>query len=106
MTADVDFAALKWAATHPRTSDDWKGNLTFGTVDQKDFLSRMGIDVRLQQLLSACRSEDLARDLKTAHRMLTDPEEMGSKFKFLALYPAVMKKILDRYPPPGFSLEV
>lgn len=106
MTADVDFAALKWAATHPRTSDDWKANLTFGTVDQKDFLSRMGIDVRLQQLLSACQSEDLARDLKTAHRMLTDPAEMGSKFKFLALYPAVMKKILDRHPPPGFSLEV
>ena len=102
MTADVDFVALKWAATHPRTSDEWKANLTFGTVDQKYFLTRMGIDIRLEQLLAACKSEELARDLKTAHRMLTDPVEMGCKFKFLALYPAIMKKILDRHPPPGF----
>nr|SVE75138.1 EOG090X06OK [Daphnia dolichocephala] len=103
LTADVDFAALKWAATNPRAAEDWKANLTYGTVDQKDFLTRMGIDTRLEQLLASCRNEALASDLKSAHRMLTDPNEMGSKFKFLALYPSVMEKILQRYPPPGFS---
>nr|SVE74196.1 EOG090X06OK [Daphnia barbata] len=103
LTADVDFAALKWTATHPRAAEDWKANLTYGTVDQKDFLVRMGIDMRLEQLLASCRNEALARDLKSAHRMLTDPNEMGSKFKFLALYPSVMESILERYPPPGFA---
>nr|SVE84883.1 EOG090X06OK [Daphnia pulex] len=103
LTADVDFSALKWAATHPKSVEDWKANLTFGTVDQKDFLTRMGINMRLEKLLASCRNEKLANDLKSAHRMLTDPIEMGSKFKFLALYPAVMEKILLKYPPPGFS---
>nr|SVE93631.1 EOG090X06OK [Scapholeberis mucronata] len=103
LTADVDFAALKWAATHPGAEDEWDANLTFGTVDQKDFLTKMGIDVRLQQLLATSTSEETARHLKSAHRMLTDPNEMGSKFKFLALYPAVMENILQRYPPPGFE---
>ncbi|XP_057375272.1 protein arginine methyltransferase NDUFAF7 homolog, mitochondrial-like [Daphnia carinata] len=102
LTADVDFAALKWAATHPRAFEDWKANLTYGTVDQKDFLTRVGIDLRLEQLLASCRDEDVARNLKSAYKMLTDPTEMGSKFKFLALYPSVMEKILERYPPPGF----
>jgi NADH dehydrogenase [ubiquinone] 1 alpha subcomplex assembly factor 7 len=103
LTADVDFSALKWAATHPSTTEDWKANLTYGTVDQKDFLTRMGVNMRLEKLLASCRNEKLATDLKSAHRMLTDPMEMGSKFKFLALYPAVMEKILLKYPPPGFS---
>lgn len=103
LTADVDFAALKWAATHPRKEEEWLANLTYGTVDQKDFLTKMGIDVRLQQLLAMSRNEEETRNLKSGHRMLTDPNEMGTKFKFLALYPAVMEKILQRYPPPGFS---
>nr|SVE78874.1 EOG090X06OK [Daphnia lumholtzi] len=102
LTADVDFAALKWAATQPRTFEDWEANLTYGTVDQKDFLTRIGINLRLEQLLASCRNVNVARNLKSAHKMLTDPMEMGSKFKFLALYPSVMKKILERYPPPGF----
>nr|SVE75768.1 EOG090X06OK [Daphnia hispanica] len=102
LTADVDFAAVKWAATHPSAVEGWKANLTYGTVDQKDFLTRLGINLRLDQLLASCRDETVARDLKSAHRMLTDPVEMGSKFKFLALYPPVMEKILERYPPPGF----
>nr|SVE94251.1 EOG090X06OK [Simocephalus serrulatus] len=103
LTADVDFAALKWAATHPRNCEEWHANLTYGTVDQKDFLIRMGIDVRLEKLLASCRSEKQAHELKSAHRMLTDPNEMGCRFKFFALYPAVLKEILKRYPPPGFS---
>ena len=103
MTADVDFSALKWAATNPGPNEDWKANLTYGTVDQKDFLTRMGINMRLEKLLASCRNEKSVNDLKSAHRMLTDPMEMGSKFKFFALYPAVMEKILLRYPPPGFN---
>jgi len=102
LTADVDFAALKWAATQNPIRGS-KANLTFGTVNQADFLGRMGMDVRLQQLLSKCEDEQVARDLKSAHAMLTDPAGMGAQFKCLALYPAVLRDFLERYPPHGFT---
>lgn len=102
LTADVDFAALKWAATQNPIRGS-EANLTFGTVNQADFLGRMGMDVRLQQLLSKCEDEQVARDLKSAHAMLTDPAGMGAQFKCLALYPAVLRDFLERYPPHGFT---
>jgi len=100
LTADVDFSALKWAVNNDPLRGS-KPNVTFGTITQSHFLAQMGIDVRLQQLLSKCRDDQAASDLKSAHRMLTD--EMGAKFKFLALFPAVLHDFLKRYPPHGFS---
>ena len=101
LTADVDFSALKWAAQNPARSG--KSNLIYGTVDQRTFLTKMGIDLRLEKLIEVSQSESTKSDLKSAHRMLTDPNEMGGKFKVMALFPIGMEKILARYPPHGFS---
>jgi SAM-dependent MidA family methyltransferase len=87
LTAHVDFAALAAAAAPARASR---------MIEQGALLSRLGI---------AARSARLARDLTgaaleahlAATRRLTDPGEMGSLFKALALYPDTCP------PPPGFD---
>ena len=107
LTADVDFSALKWAAQNPppaqREADEWNANLVYGTVDQGTFLQKMGIGVRLQKLLSVCPDANKRQQLESACAMLTDSNEMGGKFKCMALFPAVLEKILARYPPFGFD---
>lgn len=116
LTADVDFAALRWAAEHPSGAtvddnnidddDEWKANLVYGPVEQGDFLRRMGIDVRLQRLLaatSASTDEVASRQMTSACRMLTDADAMGAKFKVMALFPAVLGRVLEHYPPHGFQ---
>ena len=101
LTADVDFSALKWAARNPARTG--KPSLIYGTVDQRTFLTKMGIDVRLEKLIAASQNESVIRDLKSAHQMLTDANEMGGKFKVMSLFPVGMEKILAKYPPHGFS---
>ena len=41
--------------------------------------------------------------IKSAYEMLTGEDKMGSSFKFLAVFPATMKAIHEKYPPVGFS---
>lgn len=53
-------------------------------------------------LLSSCKSEKEISSLKTGFQMMTDEEKMGCCFKFLALYPLVLKDYLIKKPPPGF----
>lgn len=101
MTADVDFSALKWAARNPARTD--KPCLIYGTVNQRTFLTKMGIDLRLEKLIAASQNESVIRDLKSAHQMLTDPDEMGGKFKVMSLFPIGMETILTKFPPHGFS---
>lgn len=104
LTADVDFAALKRAVRHSSNPEEWKALVTFGTVDQASFLNKMGIQVRLDQLVASCgTNEDGVKLLKSAHQMLTDPAGMGGKFKVLSLFPGVMEGFLSRYPPHGFT---
>lgn len=99
----MDFAALKRAVCRPpKTEDEWKPLITYGTVNQADFLNKMGIQVRLEQLLNTVKGDAAAAQLKSAHQMLTDLDGMGGKFKVLALFPGVMEPILKRYPPHGF----
>ena len=104
LTADVDFAALKRAVSHSSDPDAWQPLVAYGTVDQATFLDKMGIQIRLDQLVAACRTnQEAANQLKSAHRMLTDPSGMGGKFKLLSLFPGVMKDFLSRHPPHGFT---
>lgn len=84
LTAHVDFEPLAALAPHHHYTT------------QGEFLLRLGI---------AARAERLARNLtgaalenhRAAHRRLTDPAEMGSLFKVLALTRA------DAPLPPGFA---
>ncbi|MBS0125915.1 class I SAM-dependent methyltransferase [Thetidibacter halocola] len=87
LTAHVDFEALAQAAFPARHS-----RLT----PQGVFLERLGIAARAQALARALQGDRLENHV-AAYRRLTHPEEMGSLFKVLGLYPAKAN------PPPGLD---
>lgn len=87
LTAHVDFEALAQAAAPARYSR---------MIPQGDLLRRLGIDARAERLAHSLTGAALQSHL-AAHHRLTDPQEMGSLFKALALYPDAAP------PPPGFD---
>jgi NADH dehydrogenase [ubiquinone] 1 alpha subcomplex assembly factor 7 len=73
LTAHVDFTALaKAAATR-----------SYGPISQGDFLTNLGLETRLGTLGKS--RPDQAEALRTGANRLTDPHQMGSLFKALAL---------------------
>ncbi|CRK98491.1 CLUMA_CG011848, isoform A [Clunio marinus] len=95
ITADVDFKNLK----NILQTDDKV--IAFGPVEQGTFLKRMGADVRLEKLLENCEESEI-ENLKTGLDMLINPQKMGSRFKFLSVFPHVLKDHLDKFPVMGF----
>ncbi len=90
LTAHVDFAALARAATEA-------GARAFGPVGQGALLETLGIGAR-SEALRRCATPGQAADIDAARHRLTDPAEMGTLFKALALsHP-------DLEPPAGFGL--
>ena len=84
ITSHVDFEAIARAAAPAK----------FTRLSQQGvFLERLGITQRAQKLAAALSGDALEHHIK-AHRRLTHPEEMGSLFKVLGLYP-------DGAPPPA-----
>lgn len=90
LTAHVDFASLAQAATAA-------GCAAHGPVGQGAFLAALGIELRAAQLAQA--APGAAAALAAARRRLTDPEQMGSLFKALALTPRGVAA------PAGFEAE-
>ena len=84
LTAHVDFAALVRDAPCARS----------GPVPQGVFLERLGITARAQSLARGLGGAALDSHV-AAHRRLTHPDEMGSLFKVIGLYPE------HAAPPPG-----
>lgn len=76
--------------------------ITFGPVEQKDFLRRMGGELRLGALVDNATSESNAESLKTGYKMLTDPSQMGSRFKMFAMFPKVLENHLKNVSVIGF----
>ncbi|KAL4239171.1 NADH dehydrogenase [ubiquinone] complex I [Mactra antiquata] len=76
LTADVDFSYLK-----KQCNDTVK---TFGPVTQSSFLQNLGIAYRLKMLYDKA-DEKGKKDLLSSFHMLTDSEQMGERFKFLAI---------------------
>ena len=87
LTAHVDFEALALAAGP---------GLGCKLADQGTWLSRLGIHARAHRLAQSLTGVAL-QNHTTATRRLTDPAEMGTLFKALALYPPHFP------PPPGFE---
>lgn len=77
LTAHVDFEALALAAAPAQHAK---------LCPQGVFLERLGITARAQALATQLSGEALEAHI-AAHRRLTHPEEMGSLFKILALFP-------------------
>ncbi|MFU8863677.1 MAG: class I SAM-dependent methyltransferase [Rhodobacterales bacterium] len=87
LTAHVDFEALLTglACAHSRVTP------------QGVFLERLGITARAQAL--AAKLDGAALDAHiAAHRRLTHPQEMGTLFKVVALFPSAGN------PPPGLEI--
>jgi NADH dehydrogenase [ubiquinone] 1 alpha subcomplex assembly factor 7 len=86
LTAHVDFEPLALAAPCAHSI----------LTTQGVFLERLGITARAQSLAAKLSGAALESHI-AAHRRLTHPDEMGSLFKTLALYPD------GGLPPPGFE---
>ncbi|RZC33247.1 NADH dehydrogenase [ubiquinone] complex I, assembly factor 7 -like [Asbolus verrucosus] len=98
LTADVDFAGLKESASENG------GVITLGPLNQRDFLLKMGIEHRFKTLEENAKPEQI-EGLKYGYKMMTDKDQMGERFKFMALLPAVLKKIVEKYPDPNEDTE-
>lgn len=96
LTADVDFSLIKKIAL----KDDRL--IAFGPVTQRSFLTQLGIELRLKMLLQNA-TEEQKPIVESAYRMITDNDKMGERFKFLALFPEVLKEHLKTHPVAGFQ---
>ena len=93
MTVNVDFAFLKEAVSKSRmypvcsrgssSPDSTLPVLTHGPMSQADFLTRMGIDVRVEALRSRA-SPERADEIERAAKRLTDLTGMGKQYQVLA----------------------
>ncbi|CAH1132752.1 unnamed protein product [Ceutorhynchus assimilis] len=96
LTADVDFNVIREIAIE-------NGEIIFlGPVKQRSFLHRIGIEHRVKALTEKMSDKKQMENLMESYNFLTDNAKMGERFKFCALLPGTMKKILDRYPVVGF----
>lgn len=89
LTAHVDFEALARASL-------MAGCAASQLTNQGVFLERLGITPRAQSLSKGLDGPALEAHV-AAHRRLTHPDEMGSLFKVLGLYPGTES------PPPGLD---
>lgn len=96
LTADVDFELIKQTAER----DDRL--ITYGPIEQGDFIDRMGGKTRLEVLVNSSKVDSEIQNLKTGYEMLTSPTQMGSRFKFLSMFPSVLKPHLAKLPPNAF----
>lgn len=96
LTADINFAHIKAIAEQNERV------LTFGPVQQGEFLHRMGGETRLAKLLEKATSAEDANFLKSGYSMLTDPSKMGSRFKMFSIFPRVLDEHLQKFPVNGF----
>ncbi|WP_193172748.1 class I SAM-dependent methyltransferase [Nisaea nitritireducens] len=77
LTAHVDFDALLDSAASG-------GCICFGTVTQGQFLSALGIEARVETLVSNA-SPAQAATIRSGARRLIEPAEMGTLFKVVAI---------------------
>mmetsp|Transcript_30244 Transcript_30244/g.46152 ORF Transcript_30244/g.46152 Transcript_30244/m.46152 type:complete len:636 (+) Transcript_30244:132-2039(+) len=103
ITADVDFGALRHAVNHHSEKDKKKNDndsiYAFGPVTQGNFLASMGIIERVAALIEDENTlDEQAEDLYAALERLVLPEQMGERYKVLA----IAKKKDGIFEPPGF----
>lgn len=95
LTADVDFAALK------NIAEKNDRLITFGPITQADFLRNLGINIRLKILMESASKEE-RKSLESGYHMIMDENQMGTRFKLISLFPAVLKEYFKKIPVAGF----
>eukprot|EP00095_Tigriopus_kingsejongensis_P010364 snap_masked-scaffold2236_size18378-processed-gene-0.2 protein:Tk10364 transcript:snap_masked-scaffold2236_size18378-processed-gene-0.2-mRNA-1 annotation:"protein mida mitochondrial-like" len=93
LTADVDFSYIRRHCSEFTTFH--------GPVDQKQFLLSLGLQERLAQLIRSTPDHVTQKQLLASYQKLT--EDMGTLFKFCAIFPKTMDVIHAKYPPAGFE---
>uniref|UniRef100_A0A0R3RZ23 Protein arginine methyltransferase NDUFAF7 n=1 Tax=Elaeophora elaphi TaxID=1147741 RepID=A0A0R3RZ23_9BILA len=97
ITADVNFGYLK-SLVDDRT-------LVFGPVEQRQFLTQMGIGLRLEKLLASCRTKEEKKNLLKSCEILLSEKGMGERFKVMSIFPKTLENILNqRKGPAGFTI--
>jgi len=76
LSTHVDFYAMKAVA-------EARHGLVFGSVEQGEFLRRLGIEVRLKALITQNPGTEVL--LKKQYHRLTSKEQMGSLFRAIAI---------------------
>jgi SAM-dependent MidA family methyltransferase len=89
LSAHVNFAELTRMAAESRLA-------AWGPLPQGEFLLALGLEARLQRLISSARAEQ-REALVMGARRLTDPYQMGALFKAMALTGPGLA------PPPPFT---
>jgi NADH dehydrogenase [ubiquinone] 1 alpha subcomplex assembly factor 7 len=92
LTADVDFGYLK-----NHLKDKTK---VYGTVSQRDFLLKCGLQQRVNFLLERSTSEKEKEDLITSANLMIN--DMGQRYKFMSIFPKGTDHLFDNDPPAGF----
>jgi NADH dehydrogenase [ubiquinone] 1 alpha subcomplex assembly factor 7 len=84
----VDFLRLKQTAADAKMK-------AFGPMPMGEWLLRLGLEARAEQLLARASEED-ANEIRSSMARLVDPAQMGVLFKVLVLTNGVSA------PPPPF----
>ncbi|KAA3673619.1 NADH dehydrogenase [ubiquinone] 1 alpha subcomplex assembly factor 7 [Paragonimus westermani] len=98
LTCDVDFSMLQRRIT----SSGCNVNV-YGPVTQAYFLINMGLLTRLKMLVEQCDSESQREELLSGCEMLITEEQMGERFKFLAIVSPRDEDGGQPRPLPGFT---
>lgn len=80
ITAHVDFSALADAAVRG-------GAQAAHILSQREFLRRMGGELRVEQLICNAKSPAIAENLRAGFARLTEQDAMGELFLVLAITP-------------------
>lgn len=92
LTADVDFDAIKTLVQDKVTC--------FGPITQKQFLLCLGAHIRLVHLMKQTPDDQTRANLQSGVKMLL--HDMGSKFKFFAMFPKSFSNLFENDPPAAF----
>ncbi|CAH8610689.1 unnamed protein product [Dicrocoelium dendriticum] len=97
LTCDVDFSLL-----HHRACSIKHAVGVHGPESQAYFLINMGLLTRLQALLAQCDSDARSEELLSGCEMLISREQMGERFKFMAIVSRSKDDGTPRLEVPGF----
>lgn len=101
VTADVDFDALKSIINTNNSLNNTAR--AYGPITQGQFLTSMGIVERVVALVeNDATTSEQADDLVSALERLISPQEMGERYKVLAIYKQEGDDGVNAVPPLGF----
>uniref|UniRef100_A0A1I8B7S1 Protein arginine methyltransferase NDUFAF7 n=1 Tax=Meloidogyne hapla TaxID=6305 RepID=A0A1I8B7S1_MELHA len=97
LTADVDFGEIKRIVEGK--------SLTFGPVEQRQFLTQLGLIHRLDYLLRKSTTTEQREALLNSCNILVSDAEMGARFKVFSLFPNTLSEIIKARGgiPGGFA---